>query len=145
MANELQEQVKIQRGDGFERRKKVVAYSPSMQTVLLSRLIQMIWLVTGVVDVLIALRFVLKLIAANPGNTFASFTYMITDILVTPFLGIVNMPVAENGSTFDVAALFAIGVYLLLALAIAYLLRIVFAGAGGVRQVKTVERVGEDE
>ncbi len=145
MADNLQEQVKVERGEGFERRKEVVAYSPSLQTVLLSRLIQLIWLITTVAEALIALRFVLKLIAANPGNAFVEFTYRVTDVLVRPFMGIVNMPAAKDGLTVDVAALFAMGVYLLLAWIIAYLLRILFASPGGVRQVKTVERVGEDK
>jgi uncharacterized membrane protein len=145
MANELQEQVKIQRNNGFERRQKVTAYSPSMQTVLLSRFIRLIWLITGVVDVLIAFRFILKLIAANPGNAFVQFIYRITDVLVGPFVGIVNNPAAGSGAKVDVAALFAMGVYLVVVLVIAYLLRILFASPGGVRQVKTVERVGRDE
>jgi hypothetical protein len=53
------------------------------------------------------------------------------------------MPVAENGSTVDVASLFAMGVYLLLALVIVQLLRILFASPGGTRQVKTVERIDD--
>lgn len=140
MVDERQERVQIERGQGFERRRRVVAYSPSMQRVLVARFNRLIWLLTAVVEVFILFRFVLKLIAANPANGFASFVYAITDVLVAPFSGLVNSPAAANGSIVDVASLFAIVVYLVLAWIVTRLITIVFASPGGSRQVTTIER-----
>jgi hypothetical protein len=141
MASERQEQVRIERNDGFERRQKVVAHAPSTRTVLVSRVSKLIWLIASVINVLLALRFVLKLIAANPGNPFTDFMYSVTGFLVGPFVGIVNTPVAQSGATVDVAALFAMVVYTILALVIVQLIRILFASSGGTKAVTTVERL----
>lgn len=143
MATEHQERVRIEDNDGFQRRQKVVKYAPSTRVVLLSRINKFIWLVTGVINILIAIRFVLKAMAANPGNAFADLIYGITDILVAPFVGLISTPVAQNGSMLDVASIFAIVVYSIVAFVIVQLLRILFASSGGTRQVKTVERVDD--
>lgn len=140
MSTERQEQVRVERADGFERRQKVVNYAPSTRVVLVSRLTKLIWLLVSVVDLLIAFRFVLKAIAANPASGFASVIYGITDFMVAPFMGLVNSPTAQNGSMFDVASLFAIAFYSIAVLVIVQLLRILFASTGGSRQVTTIER-----
>jgi len=140
MASERQENVRIEQTDGFERKQRVVAYAPSTRTVLVSRLSKLIWLFAGVIDVVIMLRFILKLIAANPGNGFANFIYNLTDGLVSPFMSLVNTPVMENGATIEIASIFAIVIYSLVALVVVQLLRILFASAGGTRQITTVER-----
>lgn len=140
MVQERREQVRIQRGDGYQKQEKVVAYSPSTRTVLVARLNRLIWLFVGVVNVLIALRFILKLIAANPGNSFASFVNSLTDGLVAPFISLINPPVVATGAIVEVASIFAIIVYTLLALAVTQLFRILFASAKGSRQVVSVER-----
>src|SRR5512145_623029 len=46
---------------------------------------QLIWLGLGILEVLLALRFFLKLIAANPSNLFASLLYSFTDLFLFPF------------------------------------------------------------
>jgi hypothetical protein len=116
-----------------------VEYSPSLRVVLVSRISKFIWLVTSVIDVLIAFRFVLKLIAANPGNPFTDFIYSLTDFLVGPFSSIVSPPAAAGGSIVDIGSLFAMVAYTVLAFILVQLLRILFASSGGLRQVTTVE------
>lgn len=140
MVQERREQIRIQRGDGYQRQEKVVAYNPSTRNVLVSRLNKLIWLFVGIINVLIGLRFILKLIAANPGNGFANFINTLTDPLVAPFISLVNTPVVGNGAVVEVASIFAIIVYTLVALAVTQLFRILFASAGGTRQVTQVER-----
>jgi hypothetical protein len=140
MSTERHEDVKVERAEGFERRQRVVAFEPSTRVILVSRISKFIWLVAGIIDVLITFRFILKMIAANPGNGFADFIYGLTNMLVSPFLGLVNTPVGADGATFEIGSLFAIVFYTLVAAVIVQLLRIVFAGTGGSRQVTTVER-----
>jgi hypothetical protein len=140
MSTERHEEVKVERGEGFERRQRVVAFEPSTRVVLVSRINKFIWLVAGILDALFVFRFILKMIAATSGNGFADFIYSLTNLLVSPFLGLVNTPVGADGSMVEIASLFAIVFYTLVAVVIIQLIRILFAGTGSSRQVTTVER-----
>src|SRR2546428_14126260 len=66
-----------------------------------TRAIQAVWWIVGFIDVLIAIRFVLKLFGANPAP-FVRFMYDVTWPLVAPFPGIFNTaqegrPILEPG------------------------------------------------
>ena len=76
---------------------------------------QVVYLIFGIIEVLIAIRVVLKLLAANPNAGFSSFIYGITEPLVGPFLGVFNTPSGDNGSVFELSSVLAIIVYMLLA------------------------------
>ncbi|MBZ0284944.1 MAG: YggT family protein [Anaerolineae bacterium] len=143
MANERKESVQVEKQDGFEQGKRVVEYSTPTSRVLLSRVIKLLWLITTVIIVLVAFRFMLMLIAANPASGFASFIYQITDVLVGPFMGLTATPNLMGGSVIDVASLFALVVYPVLTWVIVWLLRILFTSPRQARQVTTVRRVRE--
>jgi uncharacterized membrane protein len=74
---------------------------------------QLVWLVTGVIEGLIGLRFLLKLMAANPDNSFAEFIYGFTDVFVLPFRGLTATPSAE-GFVLEIHSVIAMLVYMLL-------------------------------
>jgi hypothetical protein len=74
---------------------------------------RLIYFVFGVVEILIALRVLLKLIAANTASGFTRFTYGATGPFVAPFKGIVESPSARNGALFEVSSILAIMIYLL--------------------------------
>jgi hypothetical protein len=74
----------------------------------------LIWFFFGVINVLIALRFALKLIAANPGNAFAAMVYGVTDLFLLPFFGLTITPTL-GGMVFEIHSLIAIAVYTLVA------------------------------
>ena len=76
------------------------------------RAIQAIWFVTGLVETLIAIRFVLKLLGASTASGFVTFIYALTDGLVAPFRAI--FPTTGEASTVDVAAIVALVIYLLI-------------------------------
>jgi uncharacterized protein YggT (Ycf19 family) len=87
------------------------------------RVIQLIWFIAGVVDVLVGLRFVLKLLGASTVSPFVALIYGLTAPLVAPFRGI--FPVAgESGFVFEPASLVALVIYPLIALGAVYLIRI---------------------
>ena len=81
---------------------------------LLDRLVQIVYVVTFVVDVLLIIRFILKLLAANPDAAFTSFIYGITEGLVMPFTGVFPNAV-QKGNVLEPAALLAIVIYSLVA------------------------------
>jgi hypothetical protein len=140
MTVEHEERVQIVREGGLERKERIIESRPSTQNVIVSRFSRFVWLVTTVMLVLIAFRFALMLLAANPGNIFASTVYAITGVLVGPFVGLVASPVFQGGAVLDVPSLFALAVYPLIAWALVQLFRIIFTDTRGVRRVKTVQR-----
>jgi YggT family protein len=78
------------------------------------RLIQLVYLVFGIVEALIAIRVVMKLLAANPEAAFTQFLYGITDPFVAPFQGVFSEP-QSHGSVLELSSLLAIIIYALLA------------------------------
>jgi YGGT family len=76
----------------------------------LLRVSQLVYLCIGIVEVLIGVRVLLKLIAANPDNAFARFVYSSTTVFLAPFFGLTNSPVA-GGSVLEVPSLIAMAVY----------------------------------
>ena len=95
----------------------------------------------GIGAALIALRVILKLLAANPNAGFSSFIYGVTGPLVAPFAGIVGTPAASNGSVLELSSILAIVVYLIAAWIVVRLLQIVIdRPASGVSATRTVGR-----
>jgi uncharacterized protein YggT (Ycf19 family) len=140
MATEHREEERIVRDEGFERRQRVVEHTPSTRRVVVSRISQFVWLIVAVIVALLAFRFALMLLAANPANVFASFIYNVTNVLVAPFATLLNTPVFEGGSVVDVASIVAMVVYMLVAWVFLQLFRILFDDTSGFRRVKTVRR-----
>jgi hypothetical protein len=104
----------------------------------ISRITGIIWLLFGILEVTIGMRVVLKLLAANPDNSFASFIYRIARVFVWPFFGLVAEP-TSNGSVFEVSSIIAMIVYLLIAWGITRLIYLVMKPSR-VRQVRRVNR-----
>lgn len=80
---------------------------------LVRKLVQAVWLVAIILEILIGFRIFLKLIAANPQSGFASFIYTITAPFLLPFAGLTSTPSAA-GAVFEISSLIAMVVYALL-------------------------------
>lgn len=78
---------------------------------------QTVWYIVGILEALLAFRFVLKLLGANAGAGFTSFIYGITQVFATPFLNVFKISRVE-GSVFEWTTLLAMLVYWLIAIAI---------------------------
>ncbi len=73
-----------------------------------------IYLLFGILEGLLAIRFVLALFGANPAAGFAQFIYGITKPFLAPFAGLFGTT-RFGSSVFDVSTLIAIVVYALIA------------------------------
>ena len=73
---------------------------------------QVIWLLLGILEVMLALRFVLKLIAANPASPIAAAIYSFTDLFLFPFAGLTATP-AVGGMVLEISTLIAMAIYFL--------------------------------
>jgi hypothetical protein len=86
---------------------------------------QLIWLGLGILETLLILRVFLKLIAANPGNMFASLLYSFTDLFLFPFAGLTRTP-AAGGMVLEIHTLIAMVVYALAAWALERIVWVLF-------------------
>lgn len=94
---------------------EVTTISP--RTKPLYRGTQVIWYLLGVLEVLLAFRFVLKLLGANPAAGFTDFIYTVTQPFAAPFLSVFRVARVQ-GSVFEWTTLLAMLVYWLVAWAI---------------------------
>lgn len=101
-------------GTTTERVEQVTVDPYAARRTALYRASQAIWLVVGIVEGLIAIRFVLRLLGANPEAGFAQLIYGLTAPLVQPFVGLFGTPRFE-GSAFEFTSLVAMAVYALVA------------------------------
>lgn len=86
--------------------------------------IQIIWGVLGLLEILLGLRFLLKLIGANPASGFAAFTYGITAPFVAPFNLLVGTP-ASGAMSLEITTLIGMGIYALIFWGLVYVIKIV--------------------
>jgi uncharacterized membrane protein len=88
----------------------------------------LIYFIFGVLDVILAFRFVFKLLGANLSSGFVDFIYNLSAIFVTPFAGIFNTSLANGDvitSVFEPATLVAFIVYAILAWGIVALISVI--------------------
>jgi hypothetical protein len=86
------------------------------------RAIQAIWWIVGFVDVILAIRFILKLLGGSTVSGFVTFMYDVTQPLVAPFHGIFNTTV-QGRSILEPESLVAIAIYSLIGWGIVSLIR----------------------
>jgi hypothetical protein len=78
---------------------------------------QVVWYLLGILEVILAFRFVLKLLGANPAAGFTDFIYNLSYPFVAPFLNVFRISYVQ-GSVFEWTTLLAMLVYWLIAWAI---------------------------
>ena len=86
---------------------------------------QLIWLLFGILEALIALRIGLMLIGANPNSPIVALIYGFTYLFLFPFEGLVGSPAAGN-MVLELSSLFAMLIYGLIAWAIERTVWLVF-------------------
>jgi hypothetical protein len=77
---------------------------------------QIILLSFSILEILIALRIILKLIGANPDNPTVALIYGFTSLFLIPFAGLIKSP-TTNGMILETSSIFAIVIYALTAVA----------------------------
>ena len=95
-------------------RHEAVAYDPYANRRMIAwRFTQAVWLVFGVIEGLLAIRFALRALGANASAGFAEFVYGITAPFVAPFLGLFSNP-SSSGSVLELNTIVAMIAYALL-------------------------------
>jgi len=86
---------------------------------------QLVWLLFGILEALIALRIGLKLIGANPASPIAVFIYGFTSLFLFPFTGLIGTPAVGN-MVLEVSSMIAMVVYALIAWALERMIWVIF-------------------
>ena len=104
---------------------------------------QLIWLLLGILEAMIALRIGLKLIGANPDSPIVALIYGFTHLFLFPFTGLVSSPMAGN-MELELSSMFAMLVYALIAWAVERIVWLIFyrprGPLVGVTETTTSER-----
>jgi hypothetical protein len=87
---------------------------------------RIIYFIGGLLIALLAIRFLLALLGANPGNGFADFIYTVSHPFVVPFFGLFNYDETLGVHRFEYETLVAIVVY---AIVMELLVRLVTIGS----------------
>lgn len=90
-------------------------------------LVNSIYWLAGLLEILLGLRFVLRLFGANPQNEFARFINNLSAPFMAPFSTLFISPTSDTGANiFDVNIVIAIIVYALLSYLMVSLIRFIF-------------------
>jgi hypothetical protein len=88
------------------------------------RTYQIIWYILGLIEVILAFRFVLRLLGANPASGFTALVYGASAPLALPFRGIISATDA-GGSVMEWSTLIAMIVYLVIAYGLVKLFQLI--------------------
>ncbi|MGD0574008.1 MAG: YggT family protein [Anaerolineales bacterium] len=91
---------------------------------------QLVWLLFGILEALIALRVVLMLIGANPASPIAVIVYGFTGFFLYPFTGLMGTLTAGS-SVLEISTLIAMVVYALIGWALERLIWVIFYRPAG--------------
>jgi hypothetical protein len=103
-----------------DRRKEVRSVqqqSDREERIFTFKVIQLIWLLLGILEALIALRIGLKLISANPASPIVAFIYGFTYLFLFPFAGMIASP-SSGSNVLELSSVFAMLVYALITWAV---------------------------
>ncbi len=102
----------VQDPAGFVHQERRVENHGAERLITIAKTTQFVWLIVSAIDGLIALRVILKLMAANPSNSFANFIYNFSDVFLGPFYGLTGTPRAGQ-MVLEISSLIAMAVYAL--------------------------------
>ena len=113
------------------------------QRIFSFKVTQLIWLLLGILEGLIALRVGLMLIGANPNSPIVALIYGLTSLFLFPFFGMIGSPTVGN-IVFELSSVFAMLIYALIAWAVERIVWLIFyrprGSAVGVTETTTSEQ-----
>lgn len=134
---ERQEHVQVDEQGGEELRENMDVAAEKQNQI--DKIKNIIWMVLAILEVLIGFRVILKVLAANPDNSFASLIYRVSRVFLLLFFGVVGEPAAGGGGVLETSSIIGMVVYFLVFLAIVKLVQISMQSTK-VRDVSTMQR-----
>lgn len=112
---------------GSEVQQKTRRVDTTTSTEGKSVITNVIWFIVGALSILLAFRFVLKLLGANPSSGFVDFVYNISGVFTAPFDNIFGVTTTNTDtfrSVFEPSILVAAAVYALIGWGLVKLLNV---------------------
>ncbi|OJV91483.1 MAG: hypothetical protein BGO39_21755 [Chloroflexi bacterium 54-19] len=98
------------------------------------------YFVLGVLEILLAVRFVFRLLGADTSNGFANFIFNVSTPFVGPFNGIFNDQTLSRVGVLEISTLLAMVIYALVAWGIVKLMYVLFAPNRSTEEVHSTTR-----
>lgn len=127
-------------GNMVESQEEVVVDKYGRQLETLDRVNQIVYLLSGALMVLLALRLFMRLLGASAANGFVNFIYNLSGAFVAPFNGIFNDQAITSGSIVEFSTIIAILVYAMLTVGLVKLLEVLFSPRRYTKQVYATTR-----
>jgi hypothetical protein len=127
-------------GNLVERQEQVFDDPYARRLNVLDRTARIIYFVMGVLEVLLALRFLFRIINAETTNGLVNFIYNFTAPFVAPFNGIFNDQSLQRGSLVEISTLLAMVLYAILTYGVIQLLYLLFTPGRSSRSVFSSSR-----
>ena len=123
MADEVRETREVQTTDqqvgGTNVQRQTVSETSAAPGSVVAQ--RVVWYIVGFIVALLALRLILQLLGANPGNAFVDLVYGLSGIFAAPFFGMFSYTPSYGVSFFEVSTLVAILIYSLIGWGVAKL------------------------
>ncbi len=107
------EETATARQPDFEATEQAIHDVATERQISFFRTERIAWTILTTLEIFLGLRFFLKWIAANPDSGFAAVLYLITNLVLAPFAGLVGN-LTNGDSIFEVTTLLAMAIYALL-------------------------------
>ena len=118
------EETVVTQQPGYAATEQVSHDAAAERRMGLAQTTRIIYSILGFLQILLGLRFFLKLIAANADSGFATLIYGVTAIFIAPFAGLIGTP-TSGGIILEITTLIAMAVYALIFWGIIQVVRIV--------------------
>ncbi len=109
---------------GYTATKQIVRDVAAERRLKWYEFYRIMWSMLALLEILLAIRVVLRLIGANPSSGFAILMYGFTGVIIAPFVGLVATPVFDGGSTLEISTLIGMAVYALIFWGLTYYIRL---------------------
>ena len=113
LAVDRREETKVTQQAGYAATEQITQDVAAERRLGVFQITRIVGTILGALEIILGLRFVLKLIAANADSGFAVFIYGITKPFIAPFALLVKTP-TSGGVILEVTTLIAMAVYALL-------------------------------
>ncbi len=124
VAVDRREETLVTRHPGYVATEQMVRDVAAERRMGMFQLYRIFWSILAFLEILLALRFVLRLISANAESGFGMLIYGVTGLFVAPFNGLISTP-TPGGSAIEVTTLIAMAVYALIFWGIGYVIGLV--------------------
>lgn len=123
-AVDRREETVVTHHPGYTATEQVVRDVAAERRLGLFQVNRILWSLLVFLEILLAFRFILRMMAANPDSGFAVLMYGVTGVFVAPFNGLIATP-TSGGAPLEVTTLIAMVVYALIFLGVGYVIGLV--------------------